>query len=120
MLFLPPYLRHLVPLEDEGDAGAAVVQVAAVGFTLGLRRSRGVGARAHPPVAAGRREAAEETVLHALVATGTRRGRSLAGRGRGSGQEAGPTAAPHLAGQTSTSLMFPDSRRPLPAVRERR
>lgn len=90
------YLRHFVLLEDECDAGAAVVQVAGVGLALGLQGRRGVRAGAHPPAVAGRREAAEEGVLHALVAAGARRGRGLDGRGRGLGQEAGPTAAPHL------------------------
>lgn len=90
------YQRHFVLLEDEGDAGAAVVQVAAVGFTLGLQGRRGVRVRADPPAVAGRREAAEEGVLHALVAAGAGRGRGLGRRGRGLGQEAGPAAAPHL------------------------
>lgn len=53
---MKPHRRHFVPVEDEGHAAAAVVQVAAVGLALGggglSRRRSGHGA--HPPVVAGR------------------------------------------------------------------
>lgn len=100
------YLRHFVLLEDEGDAGAAVVQVATVGLALGLQWRRGVRTGTDPPAVARRREAAEEGVLHTLVAAGARRGRDLGRRGRDLGQEAGPTAAPHLVEQTLALLTF--------------
>ena len=62
---------HLVPVEDQRDVGAAVVQVARVGLALGGRgREQGARGGTDPPLVAGGREAGEVAVLQALPARG--------------------------------------------------
>lgn len=86
-----PHRWHFVPVEDEGHAAAAVVQVAAVGLALGgggLSR-RGSRHGAHPPVVAGRGETRQVAVLQTRLA-------GRAGLTPRRAEPAGTTAANHL------------------------
>lgn len=83
--------RHFVPVEHEGHAAAAVVQVAAVGLALGARglSRRGSAHGAHSPVVAGWGQTRQVAVLQT----------SLPGRAALPpwwAEPAGTTAADHL------------------------
>lgn len=92
--------RDFVSVENQRYAAAAVVQMPAVGLALGGRlRKRRAGAGADPPLAAGRREAREVAVLHALLSG---RARLLIPARRA--KPAGPTTAQYLEGQKNNSF----------------
>ena len=95
------HLWNFVSIEDECDAGTAVVQITTVGFTLSVEGRWRVRGRTHAQLVAWRGEAGEEFVLYTLLSSRT--GGNAVWTGSNSMEQTGPSATLHLYTHTYTN-----------------